>query len=224
MTQRIILILALATLNQSCKTSKYLSSQTSVNEISNIEYFEPYAYIQLVEKGNKSEFNDSLSIKSKQIIDSILNSNKKQYKITDKIIINNKNLNKKVENELSFLIQSALKKGKLEGIEITPVLDSILESRNQRFGLGIIASGFGRKKGNYGGQIAKGVAVGVLTLGLFTPIPIKSNITLYSIILDAQKNEITFYNSTIPIEKPPTDEIIIKKQLDKLYGNYLFKK
>ncbi|MGY0408568.1 MAG: hypothetical protein ACWIPJ_09490, partial [Polaribacter sp.] len=79
-------------------------------------------------------------------------------------------------------------------------------------------------KGNYLGQAAKGVVVGVLTLGLFAPIPIKSNLTLHTIIVDSKKNEISFYKSTLPIEEPPTNEIIIKKQLDKLYENYLFKK
>jgi len=224
MKQRIIIILTLGIIFQSCVTNKYLSSATPINEISNIEYFEPYAYIQLIKKGNKSELNDSLSVVSKQKIDSVIYSNRRNYRIKEKIILNNKIVNEKVENELSFLIQSAMRKNKLEGIEITPVIDSILESRNQRFGLGIIAAGFGRRKGNYGGQVAKGVAVGVLTLGLFAPVPIKSNITLYSIIVDSKKNEISFYKATLSIEKSPTDEFTIKKQLDKLYENYLFKK
>jgi hypothetical protein len=146
------------------------------------------------------------------------------YKIKNKIIIEDSSINEKVENELSFLIQSAMQKRKLEGIKITPVIDSILESKNQRFALGIVGVGFGRRKGNYGGQVAKGVAVGILTLGLFVPAPIKSNLSLYSVIIDSQKNEIAFYKKTLPIEKSPTDPIIIKRQLDKIYENYLFKK
>lgn len=224
MKERIIGIIILGIIFQGCVTNKYLSSTTPINEVMSIEYFEPYSYIQLIKKGNKSELNDSLSLESKKRIDSVIYSNKHLYKIKSKITIENNSINEKVENELSFLIQSAMQKRKLEGIELTPVIDSILESRKQRFALGIVAVGFGRKKGNYVGQVAKGVAVGVLTLGLFAPVPIKSNLSLFSVIVDSQKNEIAFYKKTLPIEKSPTDPIMIKKQLDKLYENYLFRK
>lgn len=224
MKEKIIGIIILGIIFQSCVANKYLSSATPKNEVINMDYFEPYSYVRLIKRGNKSELNDSLSLESKRKIDSVMYSNRNFYKIKDKIIIDNNTLNQKVENELSYLIQSAMQKRKLEGIELTPVIDSILESRNQRFALGIVATGFGRRKGNFGGQIAKGVAIGVLTLGLFTPVPIKSNLSLYTIIVDSKKNEITFYKNTLPIEKSPTDPIIIKKQLDKLYENYLFKK
>jgi hypothetical protein len=224
MKEKFIGIIILGIIFQSCVTNKYLSSATPKNEVTNIEYFEPYSYIQLIKKGNKSELNDSLSLESKRIIDSVIYSNKNLYKIKNKIIIEDSSINEKVENELSFLIQSAMQKRKLEGIKITPVIDSILESKNQRFALGIVGVGFGRRKGNYGGQVAKGVAVGILTLGLFVPAPIKSNLSLYSVIIDSQKNEIAFYKKTLPIEKSPTDPIIIKRQLDKIYENYLFKK
>jgi hypothetical protein len=224
MKQRIIAILILGIIFQSCVTNKYLSSTTPVNEILNIEYFEPYSYIYLIKKGNKSELNDSLSIRSRQMIDSVIYSNMKLYKIKGKIILKNKTINEKVENELYFLIESAMQKRKLEGIKITPTIDSILESRNQRFALGVVATGFSRKKGNYGGQIAKGVVVGVLTLGLFAPVPIKTNLSLYSILVDSEKDEIAFYKNTLPIEKSPTDPSVIKEQLDKIYEDYLFKK
>jgi hypothetical protein len=224
MKEKFIGVIILGIIFQSCVTNKYLSSATPTHEVTNIEYFEPYSYIQLIKKGNKSELNDSLSLESKRIIDSVIYSNKNLYKIKNKIIIENSSINEKVENEFSFLIQSAMQKRKLEGMKLTPVIDSILESRNQRFAIGIVATGFGRRKGNYGGQVAKGVVVGVLTLGLFSPIPIKSNLSLYSIIVDSEKNEIAFYKKTLPIEKSPTDPNIIKKQLDKIYENYLFKK
>ena len=157
MKEKIIGIIILGIILQSCVTNKYLSSETPMNQVTNIEYFEPYSYIQFIKKGNKSELNDSLSLESKRRIDSVIYSNKNLYKIKKKIIIMNSSINEKVENELSFLIQSAMQKRKLEGIELTPIIDSILESRNQRFGLGIVAVGFGRKKGNFVGQVAKGV-------------------------------------------------------------------
>ncbi|WP_369048288.1 hypothetical protein [Tenacibaculum sp. UWU-22] len=220
-----ILILFVVLLFQNCATgNKYLSSETSISDVSNLDYFEPYSYIQLIKKGNKAQLNDSLSIETKNKLDSIITFNKNLYKIKKKLNINDALVNKKIENELSSLIQTAIQKRKLKGIKLTPVIDSVLESKNQRFALGIVATGFGRRKGNYTGQSAKAVAVGVLTLGLFAPIPIKSNLSLYSIIVDSEKNEITFYKNTLPVEKSPDDPNVIKKQLDKLFQGYLTQK
>ncbi len=103
--EKFIVIILLVVIFQSCITNKYLSSATPINEVLNIEYFEPYSYIQLIKKGNKPELNDSLSLEDKRIIDSVIYSNKSLYKIKNKIIIENNSINEKVENELSFLIQ-----------------------------------------------------------------------------------------------------------------------
>lgn len=222
--RKLPLIVCIVILLQSCMSHKYINTSTSPTEISSLDYFEPYAYIHLIEKGNKSRLNDSLSVVSKKRIDSVLISQNKKFRIKNKIILSSKKIEEKVESEFNFLIQSATEKRKLANTPLTPTIDSILEVRNQRFAMGIIGTGFGRKKGNYGGQVAKGVAVGVLTLGLFAPIPVKSNLTLYAIIVDSQKNEVTFYNNTNPIEKPPTDPINIEKQLYKLFESYLFLK
>lgn len=220
--KKITLILLLIVIVQSCTTNKNLSSSPPVNEVSNLEYFEPFTYIQFVVKGNKPVLNDSLSSITKQKMDSVIFSKKGKFRINNKIILNDKNANEKVEKEFVFLIQSAINTRKLEGIPLTPTIDSILESRNQRFAIGIVGTGFGRRKGNYGGQVAKGVAVGLLTLGLYIPSPVKSNLTLYSVIVDSEKNEITFFRNTSPVEKSPTDPRLIEKQLDKLYKGYLF--
>ncbi len=209
---------------QSCVSNKYMSSTTSIDEVDDMGYFEPYAYIQLINKGNRAKLNDSVSAMSKRSIDSVLQSNMDLYNIKNKIVIEDSVVNQKVEKELAFLIQSVMVKRTLKGVKLTPVIDSILEARNQRFALGVVGTGFARRKGNYGGQVAKGVAVGVLTLGFFVPVPIKSNLSLYFIILDAQKDDITFYTRTFPIEKPPTDPRVIKQQLDKIYQDYLFEK
>jgi hypothetical protein len=63
-----------------------------------------------------------------------------------------------------------------------------------------------------------------LTLGLFAPVPIKTDLSLYSILVDSEKDEIAFYKNTLPIGKSPTDPSVIKEPLDKIYEDYLFKK
>ena len=45
-----------------------------------------------------------------------------------------------------------------------------------------------------------------------------------SFIFDADKDEITYYNKSMPVEKEPTDQQVIEKQLIKLFNGYLYDK
>ncbi len=205
----------------SCVT-KTLTSSVDVSELSDIAYFKPISYIRHIEKGNKPVINDSLSKITSDIIESIILLNKNTLRVNTEIVVTDSLLNKKLEQEINFLIQSVLKNKKLEGIKLTPIIDSLMTSNKQRFAMSIITSGFGRRKGNYGGQIAKGIGIGVLTLGMYAPVPIKSNVSIYGLIFDSKNDEITFYKNTMPIEKSPTDNIILTKQFYKLFDGYLY--
>ena len=208
----------------SCGTNKFLTSEVSANEISNLNYFESLSYIQYIEKGNKATLSDSLSKTTSFKLDSILVKNKSKIKLSDKIIIENDTLKAQIETEIIYLAQLITKQRKLDGILLTPAIDSVLENNNQRFAMLNVATGFGRKKSNYRGQVAKGVAVGILTLGMAIPAPIKSNLTLHSFIFDAQENNIAFYKRSLPIEKEPTDAEAIEKQLILMFNGYFYEK
>ena len=206
----------------SCGTNKFLTSSTKSNEIANISYFTPLTYIQYIEKGNKAVLSDSLSAISQFKVDSLLNAKKATLRLSGKIVVHNDTLTQKMEKELAYLVRLISQKKKIEDIPITPTIDSILKSSHQRFALATIATGFGRRKGNYGGQVAKGAAIGILTLGMAVPTPVKSNLTLYAFIFDVQKNEIAYYKRSLPVEKEPTDEKAIEKQLAGLFEGYLY--
>ena len=206
----------------SCSSSKFLSSTETGEHITDLDYLEPIAFISYVNKGNKAEYSDSLSTITRYKMDSIISVNKQKLKLNNKITINNDTINLRISNEIANAIQTITLKRNLYNIRISPTLDSILESNNQRYGLTTIATGFGRKKGNYAGQIAKGTAIGILTLGMYTPVPIKSDITLYALIIDSEKNVITFYNKKQLSEKSPTDEKNISKLLYDLFDGYLY--
>ena len=102
-------------------------------------------------------------------------------------------------------------------------MDSIVKSQNQRFGLCLISTGFDRKKGNYGKQIAKGIGVGILTMGMYTPVPYKANTTLYAMIFDSQNSSVVMYNIIPMVEKSPVDEKNLAALYSKIFQNY-FKK
>ena len=206
----------------SCVSNKMLTSSVPPSAINEMAYFEPISYIRLIEKGNKSKFSDSLSQITKTNVEKIILKNKKKLKISNSIKIENDTLMNRIENEISFLIQTASKNNSLKGLTLTPTIDSILKINNQRFALATVSVGFGRRKGNYGGQVAKAVGIGILTLGMYSPVPIKSNITIYGIIFDSKLNEIAFYKRTKPIEKSPTDSKILEKQITKLFEGYFY--
>lgn len=220
-----IYIIGLALILSSCGANKFLTSSVTSAEIKDVDYFESFAYIQLIEKGNKTKFSDSLSTITKRNLDSIIGTKVDKLRLSEKILIENDTLKARVENELGYLTQLIFQKRKLDGIELTPAIDSIMENKNQRFAMATIATGFGRKKGNYGGQVAKGLAVGILTLGMAVPTPVKSNLTLYTFIFDSEKDEVAFYNNLIPDrEKEPTDPEFIERQLTNTFKEYYYEK
>lgn len=216
------LLLGTSLLAMSCGKNKFLTSSVPSDEIARMAYFEPISYIQHVEKGNKGVLNDSLSKVSQYKLDSLISVNRNKLKIGEKIVIDDDSIRSRIENETAFIIQTAIINKKVEGIALLPTIDSIMENNGERFAMATIISGFGRRKGNYGGQVAKGIGVGILTLGMYAPVPIKSNITVYTVIFDSKRNEIAFYNRNMPIEKSPTDAIIIEKQLLKLFKGYFY--
>ncbi len=220
--KRLLLISISALLLTSCGAKKFLTSSTIPNEIGELNYFEPLSYIHYVEKGNKAILSDSLSNITFSRLDSILSNSKTTLPLAEKIILDNDSIKVRVENELGNLSQVINQRRKLDGIEVTPVIDSILKKNKQRFALAIVATGFGRRKGNYGRQVVKGAAIGILTLGMLVPAPIKSNLTLHAFIFDSEKNEITFYKRSMPVQKEPTDSEVINKQLFELFKGYFY--
>ena len=217
------LIIALAFLATSCGTTKFLRSEVLASEMVELSYLEPFTYIQLIEKKNEATFSDSLSLVTKTILESAIENNSSKLKLNQKLELANDSLKTKVENEISNMAQRIIQTKTLDGITLTPVIDSLLESKNQRFLFATVATGFGRKKGNFGGQVAKGIGVGILTLGLYTPVPIKSNLTIYGFIFDAKMNNVAYSKKTNPIEKEPTDPIIIEKQLLQIFDGFFYK-
>jgi hypothetical protein len=220
--RQILIIVASALILTSCGANKFLTTSVTSNEITNLNYFEPLSYIHYIENGNESKLSDSLSVITKLKLDSLLTKNNTKIRLSEKISIDNDTITVKIENEINYLAQLITMQRNLNNIPLTPMIDSILESNNQRFALTIVATGFGRKKGNYGGQVAKGIGVGLLTLGMYVPTPIKSNLTLYAFIFDSQKNQVAFYKKTLPLESEPTDSGIIEYQLIQLFNGYFY--
>ncbi len=218
---RILPALAALWLLASCSSRHYTSS-TKQDEMESLNYFEPFAYISYIEKGNQAFRSDSLSVITRQKTDSVLISTKAYFRLSEKISLEDDFTRARVEQELARLSLRIASRKKGEILPLSPVIDSLLAQGDQRFTLATVVTGFGRRKGNYGGQVAKGAAIGLVTLGMYMPMPVKSSLMVHAFIFDAQKKEVAFYRHTAPAEKEPTSEAALRSELTRLLGAYFY--
>ncbi len=187
---------------------------------------EPISHISLVEKGDEPAYNDSIS-KSTEIIlnESLAGLGEKLHLCPEEQKTADSLERKALKKEIDLLILSVEQnKKKKITTPITPLIDSILTANNKRFGLVITQQGFTRSKRNYRGQIAKGLGIGILTLGMFYTVPYKANSMIYALIVDSKDKNVTFCNRSFILDQEPTKRENIDKQLRKIFENHLWKR
>jgi len=185
---------------------------------------EPVSYISFVETGNKARYNDSISQSSQALVAKTLKSFSDNIPVTGETTVTDPRKKKKLTKEIEYLCLSAEKQRSISNLKITPTIDSLLKNKGKRFGLITISTGFTRRKGNFGGQVAKGVLTGVLTLGMYSQTPIKANSTLYVMIVDSKDNNIAFFKKSTLQDKDPLNEEVISKQIQKVFEGYFWTK
>jgi hypothetical protein len=211
----------------SCSTSKLLTSGLKPNEITDLYYIEPVSYISLIEQGDKMILNDSLSNDSKQLLNKIVHDFKRNIPLTGDIIVTNIAIKQRLVKEIEHLYLTAKNLKNISNIRITPVIDSLLESNNKRFGLITVSSGYTRTQSNYHNKQvmnAMGNATHLLTGGIFPHAPAKANkaySTLYVMIVDADQNNISFYRKSVNFSEP-IDYNVLVIQFRNIFQGYFF--
>ena len=206
----------------SCTATKLLTSNVKPAEVTDLKLLEPYSYISMIKKGNRGGIDDSISSTSKQLLFKVLESYKGQLPLTGKIILSDTVINKTLEKEYEYLMLTADRTTSITNLKITPTLDKILEVNETRFGLIIICTGFTRVKGNYGKEIVKGAALGILTLGMYYQTPIKAYSNIYAMIADSREDNIAFYRKSFIQDKEPLDQTVLTGQLNKIFEGYFW--
>ncbi|HOD62394.1 MAG TPA: hypothetical protein PKG96_09890 [Bacilli bacterium] len=206
----------------SCTATKLLTSNVQPTEVTNLKLLEPYSYISMIKKGNRGQLDDSISSISKQLNINVLKSFNGQIPITGDIILIDSTINKDLEKECENLILTAERNKSISNLKITPTLDKILEANDTRFGLIIICTGFTRLKGNYGKEIAKGAALGILTLGMYYQIPVKAYSTIYAMIVDSKEDNVAFYRKSFKQDLEPLDQEVLTNQYKKIFEGYFW--
>ncbi len=203
-----------------CANLQYVSKSTPVRDVRHVASFESAGYISYIDKGNQGVLSDSLSAITAGLLDSIITGSR--ILPVDTLIRLDADTKRRVYREMEYLVQILQANRKAASVPITPTIDSLLTESGRRFGMATIGVGFGRRKGNYAGQAAKAVGIGILTLGLYAPIPVKSNLMIYSMVVDAEQDQVTFSSRTVPIEKDPTDAKVVSAQFRKAYEGYFY--
>jgi uncharacterized membrane protein len=201
-----------------------LTSNVQPAEVINLKLLEPYSYISMIKKGNRGQIDDSISSISKQLNINVLKNFKGQLPITGDIILTDSAINKTLEKEYETLILTADRNKNITNFKITPVLDKILEANETRFGLIVICTGFTRVKGNFGKEIVKGAALGILTLGMYYQTPIKAYSTIYAMIVDSKEDNVAFFRKSFKQDLEPLDQSVLTSQYNKIFEGYFWTK
>ena len=215
------IILLAGLLVQACVSSEELTKIVKPNEINRLGYFTPISQIGIVEKGNqaiKSEYGSQRSI---EVLDSLIITKKQTYNIYNSLTPSDSIIQIKLNEEIRNLTVQASTKQRVHNIDLSHTIDSVMEAHNERFALAFITTGFTRVKGNYKGQVAKGIGVGLLTLGMYVPTPIKASSGIHAVIFDSKNNTVALYKSSQVAEKEPTDPNIVTRQLNYVLNNLL---
>ena len=201
-----------------------MTSNVQASKVTDLNLLEPYSYISMIKKGNRGQLDDSISAVSKQMNINVIKGFNGQIPITGDIFLTDSAINKTLEEEYENLILTADRNKNITNLRITPTLDKVLEANNTRFGLIVICTGFTRIKGNYGKEIAKGAALGILTLGMYYQTPVKAYSTIYAMIVDSKEDNVAFYRKSFKQNMEPLDQSVLTNQYKKIFEGYFLTK
>lgn len=202
----------------SCSANRGFVSSLTRADIRQVQQFEPLNYVGIIEKGNNITYSDSLTKVAKTLFEKEL-TRSRTLPAKGNIIIEDSIVNNKIQYEIYMLMNYLENNVKAKDIPIPPVIDSILEARNERFGLLAYNWGFTRTGGNYAGQIGKGVLIGVLTMGTMYTVPYKDMSKCGLIIVDSKYNNLA-YVATANRESNPLKAETYRKQIEDLLKKY----
>jgi hypothetical protein len=207
----------------SCGTTRQLTSKVQARDIDKILILKPFTKIDIINKGNKAEYSLEHSKKVLNHIQSSLSRYIPQNIKTQELEIDTVSQNH-VFQEMYSLVMQVEQKSNIEGIILSDKMIDLIHKDSFNFVLGVLDVGFTRAKGNYGDQVAKGIGIGLLTFGLYVPIPVQSSSTLICFIIDEKNRNIAFYRKSIGQGREPTDKLVIDRQISEILNQYFQKK
>ena len=195
---------------------KFKSTEVS-SQIVNVEVLPVVNKISLISGGNKLVLDDSLSAVANVALKKIINVNLERLKVGG--VYNEEELDTvKHEKAIFALFNNILKNKKLDSVKI-PEAFKTLYGGKLGYKLVIFQRGFTREKGNFGKQVGKSLATGILTLGMAYSVPIKYNSSIYACIVNNETDKVSFFNYSV-LQIDPLNQEELQKQYLKLFDKY----
>jgi len=222
MLKKSVYIIPFLLLTSSCTTTRLNKAFIPAEEIQSMTYLPPFADIGYIEKGNRAFANDSISLKCELMITDILERNARLFRVGEPVNLIFSDDKQDAQFALARLVdQIVLNRNDISNITIQPELFDFIAD-NQRFAMGIMTEGFVRRPGNYAGQILASIGIGILTMGMYYPVPTKSISTVHVVILDRMNEQVVFYRRSMLTDKSPLDVRVVEKQLYKIFEGYFY--
>ena len=194
--------------------SRGFAPKMTRDDIRQIQQFEPLAYVGSIEKGNGFIYSDSLTKVAKTLFEEEL-SRSKTLPVKGNIVIEDSLLNLRVQSEIYVLMSYVENNYRFDKVVIPPTIDSILEARNERFGLLAYNWGFTQTSGNYD----NGAQVVIQTLGTVYTVPCLNMTRSDIVIVDSENNNLAYVGKAHNTSDPIKAETY-RKQVDRLLKNY----
>ncbi len=210
-----LLLVCLCSSLTSCMTTGFVARDFKLASPPNMAMVPPIAQIGIIERGNKSHYDRALSLQGQNLMRETLLRYRNELHLTDELTLPDSLTHQRLAQQLYRTLE-VVEQQRMSSPYYLPALDSLLKQQGLRYALLTATQGFTRVQGNYGGQVAKAVGVGVLTLGLYTPVPIKANSGIVLLVYDRENRSILYYKHAWPKEVEPLDALVLDRQLRAL--------
>ncbi len=222
-------LLLLAVLSVSCSMSRYMATDVTCADISDVARFETMSEVTVINKIKRTTPDDSLSQAIGERIDGIVSAQSPFPLLPEEITFSDTMEMKAIAEDLLVLAQavenrksSGSKKERAIPIFTTHRIDSIVTARGVNQAMMVVHVGFTRTTGNMVGNVVLGVGLGVMTTiasgGLFSfyTVPVKANSAMHVFIVDRERKKLLFYDNAF-IQNEPHKDKILTKQVNKIF-------
>ena len=203
----------------SCGTSRALTSDIKSSQIDKMLIFNPIVKIDSISQGNKHVFNktesDNVNANVKETIKLLLPKH-----ITLKDAAADTLQQQIIEREMFKILTLVERNQSIKNVRIGDTLLQIINTYDCNYAMGVFDGGFYRTKSNFAGQIGKGIGIGILTFGMFTPVPYKSANSIFCFVIDKNNKNIAFYRKNIAMDSNPRNKQVVYDQMLNLLMGY----
>lgn len=201
-----------------CSTTRVSSSFPAEREkIKSLSVCEPRVYLERLEAGGRVLDADNL------------NTVKQNYLHAMQEVVQDTKVTVAALDYIDATTHGALidnffwtvgRQRKLDDVVLAKDLQDVLQNvPGDYVALGSV-SGFSRTSGSYALGVAKGVLIGVLTLGMFYTVPIGSSTSVHLAIVDKASMKVIYFDSKGASDNPK-DYDVIKGLEKKIFKEYM---